>query len=86
MKPVRSPLIQRPPAGSSFRLLAQTFYSFIPRYFQTGAMISNNGGDIFPIFYESRLFRFFTIAEYFTSETIMALSNGNITTFSFKNK
>ena len=49
-------------------------------------MISNNGGDIFPFFYESRLFRFFTIAEYFTSETIMALSNGNITTFSFKNK
>ena len=49
-------------------------------------MISNNGGGIFPIFYESRLFRFFTIAEYFTSETIMALSNGNITTFSFKTK
>ena len=27
VKPVRSPLIQRTPAGSSFRLLAQTFYS-----------------------------------------------------------
>ena len=26
VKPVRSPLIQRTPAGSSFRLLAQTFY------------------------------------------------------------
>ena len=36
---------------------------------------------IFPIFYESRLFRFFTMAGYFTSETIMALSNGNISTF-----
>ena len=35
----------------------------------------------FPIFYQSRLFRFFTIARYFTSETIMiALSDGNITT------
>ena len=37
--------------------------------------------NFFPIFYRSRLFRFFTIAGYFTSETIMALSNGNITTF-----
>ena len=27
VKPVRSPLIQRTPAGSSFRLLAQTFYT-----------------------------------------------------------
>ena len=48
-------------------------------------MISKNGGDIFPIFFpifcRSRLFRFFTIAGYFSSETIMALSNGNITTF-----
>ena len=44
-------------------------------------MISNNGGDIFPIF-----FRFFinhgcSTSGYFTSETIMALSDGNITTF-----
>ena len=29
VKPVRSPLIQRTPAGSSFRLLAQTFYNYI---------------------------------------------------------
>ena len=35
----------------------------------------------FSIFYQSRLLRFFTIAGYFTSETIMALSNGNISTF-----
>ena len=35
----------------------------------------------FPIFYQSRLLRFFTIVGYFTSETIMALSNGNISTF-----
>ena len=52
--------------------------------FQSGAIISNNGGDIFSIFfrifYQSRLFRFFTIAGYFTSETIMALSGGNGTT------
>ena len=35
----------------------------------------------FPIFYQSWLFHFFAIAEYFTSETIMALSDGNISTF-----
>ena len=28
VKPVRSPLIQRTPAGSSFRLLAQTLYNY----------------------------------------------------------
>ncbi len=57
------------------------FPAFFPRYFQSGAMISNNGGDIFPIFfpifYQSRLFRFFTKVGYCTIETsIMALSDG----------
>ena len=33
VKPVRSPLIQRTPAGSSFRLLAQTFYSHLLAFF-----------------------------------------------------
>ena len=35
MKPVRSPLIQRTPAGSSFRLLAQTFYTPYKRHYST---------------------------------------------------
>ena len=35
----------------------------------------------FPIFYQSWLFRFFTIAGYSTNETIKALSDANITTF-----
>ncbi len=57
------------------------FPAFFPRYFQSGAMISNNGGDIFtiffPIFYQSRLFRFLTKVGYCTIETsIMALSDG----------
>ena len=47
-------------------------------------MISNNGGDVFPIFFSNFLsitvVRFCTIAGYFTSETIMALSDGNSTT------
>ena len=38
MKPVRSPLIQRTPAGSSFRLLASTFYSHL----QNGQFLSKN--------------------------------------------
>ena len=36
---------------------------------------------IFRFFYQSRLFRFFILAGYFTSETIKELSDGNITTF-----
>ena len=31
------------------------FPAFFPRYFQSGAMISNNGGDIFPIFFSDFL-------------------------------
>ena len=34
VKPVRSPLIQRTPAGSSFRLLAQTFCKFLSFFSQ----------------------------------------------------
>ena len=46
--------------------------------------MSNNGGDIFPKFSDFFINRgcgFFILAGYFTSETIMALSDGNITTF-----
>ena len=34
---------------------SRLFPAFFPRYFQSGAMISNNGGDIFPISFSNFL-------------------------------
>ena len=56
---------------------------------ESGAVISHNGGDIFPIFscfLSITVSLLYTIAGYFTSETMMAPSDWNITIFSFKDK
>ena len=70
--------------------MAQTFFSvFFPRYFKSGAVISPNGGDLFlnfSAFLSTTVGPLLPIAGYFTSETIMEVSEGNITTFSFKDK
>ena len=60
------------------------FSDFFPRYLQTGAVISHNCGDIFPIFsafLSITVGQHLTIAGYFTSETIMAVSERNTTIF-----
>ena len=60
------------------------FSVFFPNYFNSGAMISHNGGDIFSNFsalLSTTVDPLLTIAGYFTSETIMEVSEGNITIF-----
>ena len=57
---------------------------FFPRYFKSGTMISQNGGDTFSnfsLFLLTSVDTLPTIAGYFTSEAIMAVSEENITTF-----
>ena len=63
------------------RLLSCLFSTLFSKWCHDFKQRRRHFSEIFPIFYESRLFPFFTMAGYFTSETIMALSNGNITTF-----
>ena len=60
------------------------FSAFFPRYFKSGAVTSHNGGDIFSnfsAFLSTTVGPLLTIAGYFTSETIIEVSEGNITTF-----
>ena len=69
--------------------MAQTFFStFFPRYFKSGALISHRErhfrGDIFSNFsalLSTTVGPLLTIVGYFTSETMMVVSDGNITTF-----
>ena len=58
-------------------LLSTLFSKWCHEFKQRRRHFSN----LFPIFYQLLLFRFFTIAGYFMSETIMVLSDGNINTF-----
>ena len=64
-------------AMALFSLILILFFSELANHSRESRLFSK----FFPIFYQSRLFRFFTIAGYFTSETIKALSDSNITTF-----
>ena len=60
------------------------FSAFFPRYFESGAIISHNGGDIFSnfsAFLSTTVGPLLPIAGYFTSETILEVSKWNITTF-----
>ena len=63
-------------------LLSTLFSKWCHEFKQRRRHFSN----LFPIFCQLLLFRFFTIAGYFMSETIMALSDGNINTFFIQNQ
>ena len=65
------------------------FSAFFPRYFKGGAVISHNGGDLFfnfSAFLSTTVGPLLTIAGYFTSETIMAVSDGILLLVSFEDK